>query len=101
MSFSRFRSTFYVSITVTLATPVFAQAPAPAHADDTALTEIIVTARRIEERLQDVPISIQVFNQQQLQDRNVVNAQDLAAYTPSMSVNTNFGSENSSFAIRG
>jgi iron complex outermembrane receptor protein len=103
MSFSRFRSTFYVSMAVTfsLAAPVFAQAPASAHAEDTALTEIIVTARRIEERLQDVPISIQVFNQQQLQDRNVVNAQDLAAYTPSMSANTNFGSENSSFAIRG
>src|SRR6266581_1673249 len=103
MSFSRFRPTFCVSMAVTfsLATPVFAQAPAPARAEDTGLTEIIVTARRIEERLQDVPISIQVFNQQQLRDRNVVNAQDLAAYTPSMSANTNFGSENSSFAIRG
>jgi outer membrane receptor protein involved in Fe transport len=30
------------------------------------LTEIIVTARRIEENLQDVPISISVFNQEQL-----------------------------------
>jgi iron complex outermembrane receptor protein len=65
------------------------------------LNEIIVTARRVEERLQDVPISITVFNQQQLEDRNVVNAQDLAAYVPSLSANTNFGSANSSFAIRG
>jgi iron complex outermembrane recepter protein len=88
--------------------PIFAQnAPAatagteaPSQAPDD-LNEIIVTARRVEERLQDVPISITVFNQQQLSNRNVVNAGDLAAYTPSLSSNSNFGQENSSFAIRG
>lgn len=65
------------------------------------LTEIIVTARRTEENLQDVPISITVFNQEQLSNRNIVNSQDLATYVPSLSVDTNFGSENSSFALRG
>ena len=68
---------------------------------DSGLTEIIVTARRTEENLQDVPISITVFNQQQLEDRNIVNASDLAAYVPSLSVNVNFGSDNSLFALRG
>ncbi|MET0364226.1 MAG: TonB-dependent receptor [Sphingobium sp.] len=63
--------------------------------------EIIVTARRVQERLQDVPISITVFNQQQISDRNVVNSQDLARYTPSLAANSNFGSDNSTFAIRG
>ncbi|WP_231635800.1 TonB-dependent receptor plug domain-containing protein [Novosphingobium sp. ST904] len=63
--------------------------------------EIIVTARRTEERLQDVPISITVFNQEQLNNRNVVSASDLATSTPSLSANNNFGSQNSSFAIRG
>jgi iron complex outermembrane receptor protein len=65
------------------------------------LTEIVVTARRTEENLQDVPISIQVFNQQQLENRNVVTSADLAQYVPSLSVNTNFGSDNTSFALRG
>ncbi|GFE79641.1 TonB-dependent receptor [Steroidobacter agaridevorans] len=65
------------------------------------LNEIIVTARRTEERLQDVPISITVFNQEQLANRNVTNAVDLANYTPSLSANSNFGIENTSFAIRG
>ncbi len=60
-----------------------------------------MTARRVEERLQDVPISITVFNQATLQERNIVNAQDLATITPSLSSNSNFGSENSAFAIRG
>jgi iron complex outermembrane receptor protein len=90
--------------------PIFAQttpaatsgAQAPAQeASLSDLNEIIVTARRVEERLQDVPISITVFNQEQLTNRNVVNAADLAAYTPSLSANSNFGQENSSFAIRG
>jgi iron complex outermembrane receptor protein len=88
------------------ATPASAQdsrppsAPSRASASD-SIADIIVTARRVEERLQDVPISITVFNQQQLTNRNVTNLADLANYTPSLSANTNFGSENTSFAIRG
>ena len=78
-----------------------AQAPAEAPSEISDLNEIIVTARRVEERLQDVPISITVYNQEQLTNRDVVNASDLAAYTPSLSANANFGQENSSFAIRG
>jgi iron complex outermembrane receptor protein len=63
--------------------------------------EIIVTARRVEERLQDVPISITVYNQQQLDNRNIVIPTDLATYTPSLSVNQRFGPEKASFSIRG
>ncbi len=79
-----------------IATPAMAQVAA-GNGD----ADIIVTARRTEERLQDVPISITVFNQQQLADRNVTNAQDLAAFTPSLSTTTGFGTENSTYAIRG
>ena len=64
------------------ATPV-AAADTPAAEED--FTEIIVTARRTEENLQDVPISITVFNQQQLANRGVVSAADLAKYVPSLS----------------
>ncbi|MFM5907834.1 MAG: TonB-dependent receptor plug domain-containing protein, partial [Novosphingobium sp.] len=64
-------------------------------------TDIVVTARRVEERLQDVPISITVFNQEQLGNRNVAVASDLATYTPSLSTNTRFGPEKATFAIRG
>jgi iron complex outermembrane receptor protein len=84
-----------------------AAAPAPAPrqitgaAGEDSSADIIVTARRVEERLQDVPISISVFNQQQLTNRNVVNSQDLATYTPSLSANNNFGQENATYAIRG
>jgi iron complex outermembrane receptor protein len=67
----------------------------------TALEEVVVTARRREELLQDVPISMTVFNQKQLDNANVVNARDLSTYTPSLAVNQRFGAENTSFAIRG
>ncbi len=77
-------------------------APAIAQgANDSAAGDIIVTARRMEEKLQDVPISITVYNQEQLANRNIVNSTDLAAYTPSLSVNGKFGPNKSSFAIRG
>jgi iron complex outermembrane receptor protein len=63
----------------------------PALAHDAGASEgardIVVTARRIEERLQDVPISITVFNQEQLAQPNIVNNTDLAAYAPSLAVN--------------
>lgn len=85
---------------------------APAYAQDAAeddgtaassarAADIVVTARRTEERLQDVPISITVFNQEQLAARNIVNSTDLAAYTPSLAANSRFGTEKASFAIRG
>ena len=63
--------------------------------------DIIVTARRVEERLQDVPISITAFNQDQLNARNVVSARDLAQYTPSLTANTRYGADNTTFTIRG
>ncbi len=69
--------------------------------DDSATGDIIVTAQRVEQRLQDVPISITVFNQEQLSQRNVAVATDLATYTPSLSVNQRYGPEKSSFSIRG
>jgi iron complex outermembrane recepter protein len=65
------------------------------------LEEIIVTARRVEERVQDVPISMTVYKQQRLDDLNVISAVDLALVTPSLAANASFGSENASLSIRG
>lgn len=77
------------------------RASAASNAQATGASDIIVTARRVEERLQDVPISITVFTQEQITSRNLVNATDLAVYTPALTANASFGSENSSYAIRG
>ncbi|MDR2856881.1 MAG: TonB-dependent receptor [Novosphingobium sp.] len=77
-------------------------APALAQeAGDAGSGDIVVTARRVEERLQDVPISITVYNQEQVAARNIVSGNDLATYTPSLSANARFGAETAAFAIRG
>jgi len=84
------------------AAPVNAQeASGKAQADAAAAGDIIVTARRTEERLQDVPISMTVVSQATIDNRNIVQGSDLAIYTPSLTVNQRFGPETSSFSIRG
>ncbi len=82
--------------------PTTAPATSNTHSDDaSASSDIIVTARRTEERLQDVPISITVLSQDAITKRNIYNAGDLAIYVPSLSSNANFGPTKSSFSIRG
>ncbi len=66
-----------------------------------ALEEVVVTARRKEEFLQDVPASLTVFSQRKLDEANITNPSDLATYTPNLSVNNRFGGDNTTFAIRG
>src|SRR5687768_8121444 len=90
------------ALTLGLAAPAIAQNAEPRPAATTnMLEEVIVTARRREESVQDVPISISVFDQETLNERNVTNAADLANYTPSLNVNTRFGPDQASFSIRG
>jgi iron complex outermembrane receptor protein len=73
----------------------------PALAQNASESDIIVTARRSEERLQDVPISITVMSQDTITKRNIVSTADLGQYVPSLSSNQQFGPEKSSFVIRG
>jgi outer membrane receptor protein involved in Fe transport len=86
------------------AVPV-AQAPAAAavqkEVSSGQIEEVLVTAQRREERLQDVPISISVFTDKQIANANISSPSDLARYTPSLSVNPRFGADNASFSIRG
>jgi iron complex outermembrane receptor protein len=89
------------SLVATAALAQNAPAKAPAAAAPAELETVVVTARRMEEKLQDVPISITVYNQQQISNRNIVSTTDLATYTPSLTLNGRFGPDKSSFVIRG
>jgi iron complex outermembrane receptor protein len=92
---------FFLSGTI-LGTGIAASTPACAQNSDASATgDIVVTARRSEERLQDVPISITVMSQDALARRNIVSTADLGQYVPSLSSNQQFGPEKSSFVIRG
>ena len=91
-----------------LATGAVAIASAPAWGQETgqapaadAQSDIIVTARRVQERLQDVPISITVLRSEDIANNNIVSAGDIAAYTPNLAVNNRGGDGASTFVIRG
>lgn len=90
-----------VCLTIILNSPSLAQTEAGAPAESNSANDIIVTAQRVEQRLQDVPISITVFNEQQLANNNVASAKDLAAYTPSLAVSNRYGNDTTFFTIRG
>lgn len=85
-------------ISGTISSPVAAQEQ---NSGKKVLEEVIVSAQRREESAQDVAISVTVFNQEQIANANMINSSDIATYTPSLSTNTRFGNENTSFSIRG
>ena len=66
--------------------PSFAQPAAQPGATTDSLQEIVVTARRRDEKIQTVPIAITAFTQETLKQNNVMSAEDLQFYVPSMTV---------------
>jgi iron complex outermembrane receptor protein len=77
-------------------------APARA-ADNVALAEVVVTAQRRTENLQEVPISITAFSGDLLEKTNVKGATDYLAQTPNVSYTEDkqSGSRGLAVAIRG
>jgi iron complex outermembrane receptor protein len=66
--------------------PALAQtAPAPDDGEDSvAVEEIVVTAQRREERLQDVPLTVTVVGGAQLERQNITNATELSNASPEL-----------------
>jgi iron complex outermembrane receptor protein len=73
---------------------------AAASAADTTLEEVIVTARKRSENLQDVPISIDVFTSKDLQNLAISQFEDYASLTPSISF-VSAGPGTQTFVMRG
>jgi len=78
----------------------------PAYAQDnpadetTSDTEIVVTAQRTSEKLQNVPIAVSAFNTEALEKQQIKNTSDLQLSLPNVTfTKTNF--TGSSFTIRG
>jgi iron complex outermembrane recepter protein len=65
-----------------------------------AIEEIVVTAQRTEQSLQEVPIAVTAFSGGMIEDRQIISPSDLQLNAPNVSyTDTNFGG--SSFSIRG
>src|SRR3546814_732896 len=63
--------------------------------------DIVVTARRTAERLQDVPLSVTAIDAQSLDERNVRNVADLPAVAPGLSAQVSGSGTSIQFSIRG
>ncbi|NOX51941.1 MAG: TonB-dependent receptor [Gammaproteobacteria bacterium] len=69
------------------------------------IEEIIVTARKRSESIQETPIAITAFSANQLEQRNLTNLVEIGAYTPNVVMNTSpsssGGGNNAQVYIRG
>lgn len=74
-----------------ISTPVFAQV------DD----EVIVTATKRAESIQDVPISISAYGAEFIEDSGVQDLRDIALYSPNFTISNSSQLSNSRIAIRG
>ena len=82
--------------------------PESTEANSGGLEEIVVTATRRQERLQDVPVSVLAFSQDKLDSEGLKNIDDLSRLSPGlnfqrngMSSSGNYNDESSDINIRG
>lgn len=108
---ARFKASVAAVALVVVATPAYAQettggsVPGPQTPDDAStdtggIAEIVVTAQKREQRLNDVGLSVAVATGQQLQAAGIVDATDLGAIVPGFTASTSvFGPP--VFSLRG
>src|ERR1700722_8940311 len=69
---------------LTQPTPALAQADQPSAANSGNLEEIVVTARRKEEKLQTVPVAVTAFTPAALAENHIESASDLQHFVPGL-----------------
>lgn len=87
-------------------TPVAAQNTTAAQNEAAAgrpdgLTEVIVSARREMESVQDIPTSITAFTPKELEAHQLTSTQDLEEFTPNLRIDIGARAVNADFSIRG
>ena len=68
---------------------------------DSVLEEIVVSAQKREQNVQDVGIAIAAYSGDQLREFGVTSSFDIAAYTPGVHISGNLAGQNTQFTIRG
>jgi len=65
------------------------------------IDEIVVTARKMEESLQDVPMSVTAFSSQDIDRKGINNISDVARLTPSLQFDESFAQSDTRIVVRG
>ena len=68
---------------------------------EVAFDEIVVTSRKREENLMEIPVSVSVIDAEFIQNSNLQSVSDIAAVTPGFKVNNAFGRQADRPVIRG
>jgi len=95
------RHNFYLSAISLAVLAVLAGSPqmAPAQTEAVVLEEIVVTARKRVESIQDVPIAVSAMSGENMEKLNISSIQDIGPLAPNLDVTHNVGTQN--FFIRG
>lgn len=72
-----------------------------APADGWAREELIITTRKKEENLQDVPISVSAISAAEIEQRGIAGFNGVAKYTPGVEFDEGFGGQDNRIVIRG
>ncbi|MFT7286167.1 MAG: iron complex outermembrane receptor protein [Halieaceae bacterium] len=90
--FSRNKLTTSVMISLGLTVPgtTFAQDSENRY----RLEEIVVTARKTNESIQDIPLSVQAFSAETIRKQQITDVEDLVAFTPGVVMHNQLGSRN-------
>ncbi len=80
---------------------VAASVAMPVASQDRDVEEVLVTARKKEEALQEVPLAVSAFDAAALVDRNIESVDDVARFTPGFSFSKAFGRSTERPVIRG
>ncbi len=83
------------------ASSALAQAPSSPDVESGGLDEVVVTARKREETLQEVPLSVTAFTAEQIERAGIKDIEDAIASDPSLNFDTGFAPYDTRIVIRG
>jgi iron complex outermembrane recepter protein len=88
-------------LAVALLTAMSAASADPPPTADDRLADVVVTAQRREQKLQDVPVSVIAFSELAIQQAGIRNTADVMAMSPNVSFDQSFTVGNSFITMRG
>jgi len=75
--------------------------PQQAYGQDSLIEEITVTARKVEESLNDAPVTVSAFTNSSIEQLDLNSVGDIARFTPGLSFSNAFGRSTERPVIRG
>ncbi|MFO1426054.1 MAG: TonB-dependent receptor [Steroidobacteraceae bacterium] len=90
-----------LAVAVSLAIGAAGATAQGSEAGASGLEEVVVTARKRVESIQDAPLTIQAFSDAQLDERGVQGLADLSKFAPGLTFNAGTSRSSSTFSVRG